>query len=392
MVKSMMFLITFTVFLVLFVIKFDQVVHLVMQLLDLLQPMIIGFAIAFVLNRPCNFFYRQYRRLAGNAKLARLARPMAVATSYLALILILTGIISLIVPQVAHSIETLINNMNGYLRNLQGLYNDLMSRLDLTVLEGLDFTDLNETLKGMLNNALTTLTSAVPQVLEVTGSLISAVITFVMSVVFSVYMLAGGRQLTSQCRRLVQAYLPEKVSSTLISVTRLTAETFTNFVTGQLVEACIIGTLCFIGMLLLGFNYPDLISVIIGVSALLPIVGAYLGAILSAILLIIVDPMEAVWFLIFLVILQQFEGNVIYPRVAGSIIGLPGLWVLAAITVGGGLFDLVGMLVGVPVAAVLYTLLRQDLLRREGKLAPESGKSARRSRPKPKADDQPPTA
>ena len=145
-------------------------------------------------------------------------------------------------------------------------------------------------------------------------------------------------------------------------------------------------------MLLLGFNYPDLISVIIGVSALLPIVGAYLGAILSAILLIIVDPMEAVWFLIFLVILQQFEGNVIYPRVAGSIIGLPGLWVLAAITVGGGLFDLVGMLVGVPVAAVLYTLLRQDLLRREGKLAPESGKSARRSRPKPKADDQPPTA
>ena len=150
-----------------------------------------------------------------------------------------------------------------------------------------------------------------------------------------------------------------------MSVVKLTANTFTQYVSGQLVEACILGCLCFVGMCIFRFSYAPLISVIIAVSALVPVAGAYIGAIVSAMLLLMIDPMQAIWFLVFLIILQQLEGNLIYPRVMGTSIGLPGIWVLAAVTVGGKLLDFAGLLIGVPVAAVLYTLLKRDLHRRE---------------------------
>lgn len=155
----------------------------------------------------------------------------------------------------------------------------------------------------------------------------------------------------------------------LLSVTRLTADTFTRYVSGQLTEACILGVLCFLGMCLFQFDYAPLISVIIGVSALIPVAGAYIGAAVAVLLLVMIEPMQAVWFLIFLVVLQQLEGNIIYPRVVGTSLGLPGIWVLAAVTVGSSLLGFVGLVISVPVTAVLYTLLKGDLARR-GRLLP----------------------
>ena len=148
------------------------------------------------------------------------------------------------------------------------------------------------------------------------------------------------------------------------SVVRLTSDTFTNFISGQLIEACILGGLCALGTIFIQADYAALVGVIIGVSALIPVAGAYLGALLSAFLLVMVNPVRALVFLIFLAVLQQIEGNIIYPRVVGTSIGLPGIWVLAAVTVGGGMFGLLGVLLSVPVASVLYTLLRQDVRRR----------------------------
>jgi predicted PurR-regulated permease PerM len=150
-------------------------------------------------------------------------------------------------------------------------------------------------------------------------------------------------------------------------VARLSATTFTGYVSGQVIEAGILGVLCFIGMCIFGFDYAPLISVIIAVCALVPIAGAYIGAIVSALLLLMIEPMQAVWFLIFLLILQQLEGNLIYPRVVGTSIGLPGIWVLAAVTVGSSLLGFAGLIVGVPLAAVLYTLLKRNLHKREGR-------------------------
>ena len=177
-------------------------------------------------------------------------------------------------------------------------------------------------------------------------------------------MLSGKERLLGQCRRVLRAYVPPKFADPITDVVHLTSETFTRFVTGQFVEACILGSLCAIGMLFIQADYAPLIGVTVGASAIVPVAGAYIGAVLSAVLLLMVSPLKAVIFLIFLVILQQIEGNVIYPKVVGSSIGLPGIWVLAAVTVGGGLLGLEGVLLSVPVASVLYTLLRRDVRKR----------------------------
>ena len=177
-------------------------------------------------------------------------------------------------------------------------------------------------------------------------------------------MLSGQEKLLRQCRRVFRAYVPARIAGPVGDVVRLTADTFTRFVTGQLIEACIIGGLTAVGMLFIQADYAPLIGVIVGASAIIPVAGAYVGAIVSALLLLVVSPLKALIFLIFLVILQQFEGNVIYPKVVGTSIGLPGLWVLAAVTVGAGIGGLLGVLLSVPIASILYTLLRRDVHKR----------------------------
>lgn len=361
--RSLILLITYAVLLVMVIVNRHELAGGVGRVLGALQPFIIGFAIAFILNRPCNFFSRHYAN-ALPQRAARAARPLAVLTSYVILLGLIAALISLVIPELVKSIQTFIEGLNAYSANLQAAYDWVVAKLDLESLANVDITNLSDTLKNILNGALNAMTAALPQLITATTSLVSGIVTLFLSVVFSIYLLSGGPRLTAQCRRLLVTYLPEKVSAPVLRVIRLTADTFTNFVTGQITEACILGILCFIGMSIFKFEYAPLISVVIAVSALIPVAGAYLGAILACLLLVMIDPMQAVWFLVFLVILQQLEGNIIYPRVAGATMGLPGLWVLAAVTVGGGLFGVPGMLVGVPITAVLYTLLRDDVRKR----------------------------
>ena len=364
MFRSLILLITYAVVLVAVIVKLDAVTGWLGGVLAAFQPLIIGGAIAFILNRPCNFFARHYEKLLpGKAKAA--ARPLAAATAYLIVAALITALIALVVPELTHSIEMFIGNLNAYADNFQALFDWLVAKLDLEQLANLDLSaGISDSLKNLLTGALDALTNTLPHLIGMTSVLISAVVTGVISLVFSIYMLSGGPKLTAQCRRLVRAYLPEKAADRVLSVTRLTADTFSKYVNGQVVEAFILGGLCFLGMCIFRFDYAPLISVAVGVFALIPIAGAYLGAVLAVLLLVMIDPWEAVWFLVFLVALQQLEGNLIYPRVVGTSMGLPGIWVLAAVTVGGSLMQLVGMVVSVPLAAVVYTLLKQDLRER----------------------------
>ena len=325
--KSILLIITYAVVLVMALARLDVVSGGLWRLLGLFKPLFIGFGIAFVLNRPCHFFCRLYGRGLGRTRASGWARPLAVVTSYLVLVIVISAIFSFVVPKLAQSIQIFVGSLSGYLFNyVLGFLSDLG-----------------------------------PHLLEFTSGLVSMVVTGVLALVFSIYMLSGKERLLSQCRRLLRAYVPPKFADPILDVVHLTGDTFTHFVTGQLIEACILGGLCSIGMLFIQPDYAPLIGVIIGSSALIPVAGAYIGAILSALLLLMVSPLKAVTFLIFLVILQQIEGNVIYPKVVGTSIGLPGIWVLAAVTVGGGLMGLVGVLLSVPIASVLYTLLRRDV-------------------------------
>ena len=358
--RSALAIITYTVLLVLALVKFDQIMAVGAALASSMKPLFIGFAIAFVLNRPCAFFLRQYeRRLA--PRFRKLGRPFAVLTSYVLMIVIIVALFSFVLPQVMESIRLFAGSVSGYVENLQKLLDQVAGYLDL---KSLDLSKLSTYLRDILNGVLSSVSTAATQIMAVTGSIISMLVTLVLAVVFSIYMLAGQEKLLGQGRQLLRAYLPARFVGPVSEVIRLTGEIFTNFVLGQLIEACILGGLCALGTFFIQADYAALIGVIVGVSALIPVMGAYVGAILSAFLLVMVSPVRALVFLIFLGILQQIEGNVIYPRVVGTSIGLPGIWVLTAVTVGGDLFGLLGVLLSVPVASVLYALLKRDVKRR----------------------------
>lgn len=368
MFKSILLIITYTVLLVMLLVRLDVIGGAIGTLLVVLRPLIIGFCLAFVLNRPCRFFHRLYSRGLDSTKLKGAAQPLAVLTSYLVLILFFVAVFSFVVPKLVESIQTFVFNLSGYIANAQDTINHLLAYLHLDM-EQLDLSNLNETLRGMFTQALSFLSSLGPQLLEFTTGLVSIIVTGVLSLVFSIYMLSGRDTLMAQCRRMLQAYIPSRVANPVSDVVALTGATFTKFVTGQVIEACILGSLCSMGMLFIQADYAPLIGVTVGASALIPVAGAYIGAIVSAILLLMVSPLKALIFVVFLLILQQVEGNVIYPRVVGSSLGLPGLWVLAAVTVGGSLMGLVGILISVPIASILYTLLRRDLHKRLGETA-----------------------
>ena len=370
--RKMIILITYAIVLVALIVKLDVVLNWVDGVMGAFKPIFIGFVMAFILNRPCNFFARLYGKCF-KKRGKKLARPLAVITAYVIFLGVVTGIVAFIIPALRSSIETFVANLSTYSANIQVLYDKVVTFLELENLQGLDLsTAISENINKLISTVLDTLSSTLPHIVTAAGWVVSFVVTTVLSLVFSIYMLFSGPRLVGQIRRLTVRYLPEKFSGPVISVARLTADTFTQYVSGQVIEACILGVLCFIGMTIFNFSYAPLISVIIAVSALIPIAGAYLGAILSAVLLLMVDPMEAIWFLIFLLILQQLEGNLIYPRVVGTSIGLPGIWVLAAVTVGGTLMGFAGLVAGVPITAVLYTLLKKDLHRREKKTEEEA--------------------
>ncbi len=370
--KSILLIITYAVLLVVFLARLDVVAWGLGTVLSVFKPLIIGFCLAFILNRPCQFFFRLYSRGLDKTPARGAARPLAVLTAYFLLIIIAVAIFSFVLPKLVESIQTFVLNLGGYISNAQDSINKLMNYFHLDM-ERLDLSSLNTTLEGLLNNALKFLSGLGPRLLEFTTGLVSILVTGVLALVFSIYMLSGRDKLLGQCRRLLKAYVPAKVAGPISDVVSLTAATFTKFVTGQCIEACILGSLCSLGMLFIQPDYAPLIGVTVGASALIPVAGAYIGAIVSAILLLMVSPLKAFIFVIFLIILQQVEGNVIYPRVVGTSLGLPGIWVLAAVTVGGSLLGLVGVLISVPIASVVYTLLRQDIHKRLGPPDSSSG-------------------
>ena len=374
--RSLLLLITFTVGLIFVIVRFDDLWQFAAALLSNFTPLFAGLAIAFVLTQPCAFFRRHLDRALGGTPLAKASVPLAVLLSYLLLFGVVAALVAFVIPQFVGSVGTFLSNLEGYMRQAQVWVNSFMEWFNVEgqALAGMDqlLSRLDQVLRNVFNSTLDALSNVVPFLLNFTTNLVSVVVTSVLALVFSIYMLAGKDTLLGQCRRVLKAYLPKPLCDAVLDVTALTAGTFSRFVTGQVTEAIILGCLTFLGMLLLRLDYAPLISVLIGVSALVPIVGAYVGAATSALLLLMVSPMKALIFLVFLVCLQQFEGNVIYPRVVGTSLGLPGIWVLAAVTVGGGLFDFLGMLLSVPIASILYTLLKRDVRRRLAGRPPEA--------------------
>ena len=321
--------------------------------LGVLRPITIGLVIAFVLYRPTC----QIEKLLQKAqkKFPRFpAGVIAVFCSYFLMLLLLGGVIWIIVPQFADSIRDFSDNILIYYSNVMKFLNSDRGEQIFRFLQENGFDPAS------LRTKLTSLTSYIPDALGTLGTLASGLIggfiDFFIGLIFSVYVLAGKNKLRRQGKRILQHFLPKKHYQRLSHYGRLTFNTFSNFVSGQLTEAVIIGVLCFFGMLILRIPYAGAVSAFVAVTALVPIFGAWLGGGLGTFLILLADPIKAVWFVLYLLILQQVEGNLIYPKVVGKSVGLPGLLVLVAVTIGGGAFGVLGMLFSVPVCAVLYNL------------------------------------
>ena len=328
--------------------------------MGMLSPFVLGAGLAFILNVPLRAIESRLKFV--NNGPAR--RAIAMVLTFLAIALVLYVIVMLVLPQVVSTVETLIGQLPAFFERIV-LFGqefiegnpDLMEWLySNTDLENFDWAGLIQKIMTWLGDSLSTV---VTKAVSAIGSLSSGIFNAVISLVFALYCLGRKEVLVRQGRQLLYAFLPERVCDDVIRVIRLTNKTFSNFISGQCLEALILGCMFAISMLIFRMPYIPLVSVLIAVTALVPIVGAFVGCGLGAFFIFVDDPMLAVWFVIMFLVIQQIEGNVIYPKVVGSSVGLPGMWVLLAVTVGGGLMGVAGMLVMIPLASVLYTILRE---------------------------------
>ena len=333
---------------------------------SLFSPLLIGAGIAYVMNLLLKAIERLWDMALKKAPelwRVKLKRPICLTATILLFLGIIFAIFFILIPRLEEAGSTLITNVPGYITQIQNWWGSLV---DFAAGHGVTLPELSmnvEDATKFISKILSSDSSnVVNTTIDITTSILGALVNILLALVFSVYMLAQKETLISQSRRLLLAALPRKAGQRTMHILKLTNNAFSSFVTGQVTEAFILGSLCCIGMLILRLPYALPVSVIISFTSLIPIFGAWIGAATGAFLIVFVSPIKALTFLIFLLILQQVEGNLIYPKVVGKSVGLPGLWVLAAVTIGGGIFGMLGMLLGVPICSVIYALV-QDFIR-----------------------------
>ena len=335
-----------------------RVTALVQGIWDLIAPFAAGAALAFVFNVPMRAIETQLESIRKDG----LRRGLSIVLTIGVLALVITFVIELLVPQIRLTLESLKSTIPGFVERTAAnlmVFMDENPELKQWILETTKLESLNWS--EILKNTLTVIGNSVSSVMggavNVIGNVTTALVNAVISIVFALYCLARKDTLARQAKSLLYAFLPERASDEILRVFRLTNSTFSNFISGQVLEACILGVLFAVVMAVLKMPYIPLVSVVIAVTALIPVVGAFVGCVVGAFFILVANPLQAATFVVVFLVIQQLENNLIYPRVVGTSIGLPGMWVLVAVTIGGEVMGVAGMLVMIPLAAVGYTLL-----------------------------------
>lgn len=329
--------------------------------LNVMSPCVIGFVLALILNVPMSFFERNLFRPRKDGKdrgklHKALARPVSLILTYTACIGVIALVMALVIPSIKDTAIQLYEQVPDFVVRTFNAAADNPTLNEWITKANLSSQKIIDTITEKLNNS-TLITDTLTGTINFASNMVSGLVNFIIGFVFSVYMLAQKEKLKDQLYRICTAYLPLKLVNNLAHIANLSKATFSNFLSGQGLEACILGTLCAIGMRILGFPYSATIGVLVAITAFIPIVGAFIGVAVGAFLIMITSFKQAIFFVIFMIILQQIEGNFIYPKVVGKSVGLPSLWVLFAITVGGNLAGIMGMFVAVPICSVIYCLV-----------------------------------
>lgn len=323
-------------------------------------PFALGAGIAFVLNVPMRAFEGLFKKV----KNPNWRRVIAVVLTFLALLLVLALVFWLLIPQLIKTVQSLVPSLLEFAGEVETFFFDFLNEnpqmlewvINNTDLENIDWANL---LQQTISVFGTSMSAIISSAFSAIGSVFSAIVNLVIALVFAIYSLFQKETLARQGRKILYAFTPERFADGVIRILRLSNSTFSNFLSGQCVEVCILGTLFAITMAIFKMPYIPLISVLIAVTAFIPIVGAFVGCVVGAFLIFVNDPLQAVIFVAMFLVLQQIENNLIYPRVVGTSIGLNGMWVLLAVAIGGELFGVAGMFLMIPFASVIYTLIRE---------------------------------
>lgn len=334
------------------------------KLLGAASPLFIGAVVAYFINLPMHFFESKLFSKTKKPFLQKIKRPLCLCLAIISFLLVIALIIGLVVPQLISCIQLIIAKAPDAIDQIILLLkkSPLISQKLISSLTSIDWERRIDQLMDLVTGGITDMMSIV--INTVTG-VISGMITAFFSVIFSLYLLSGKDRLRSQADRVVRAFLPPSAADKLRYLVSTVSSSFHRYLIGQCTEALILGALCAIGMLILRLPYAAMIAALVSFTAMIPVAGAYIGAGIGAFMILTVSPLKALIFLIFIIVLQQLEGNLIYPKVVGSSMGLPGIWVLAAVTVGGGLAGVLGMLFGVPLAAAIYRIISDILHEKE---------------------------
>lgn len=336
-----------------------QVKQVIGSVFDVLAPFVGGFVIAYLLNAPVNFFEQ---KIYGRYKPKRV---LAVITVYLIVLAILLFLLQLLLPQMGDSLRQLMNNLTYYLSNLDRMVRDLTQQFHLEgeglshLVDSYDKFIRSLTSAEMVQKITELLGSSAPEIWNIGMSVGNGVVDGLTAIIVSIYMLAGKNRLLGQFKKLIYALFPAKGVSRILTIGNKANLVFSGFINGKLLDSAIIGVLCFVLSTIFRIDYAILVSVVVGITNVIPFFGPIIGAVPCLMILVIVNPWAALRFAVLIIALQQFDGNILGPKILGNSTGLSALWVLVAIVVGGGLFGFPGMLLGVPTFAVLYSLVKE---------------------------------
>lgn len=355
-VKQAKYLILWTIVLVFVGIYIKDIINIVGYIFNVFMPFIVGIAIAFVLNVLINVIEKKWLK-KWNASIAT-KRIVSILIALTIVIGFIVFLLFLIIPNLQKTIAIFADNIPLYNENLRLV-------LDRMGIDSNIINEIIEILKNLGDSASNYIKDNSNQVLETTLGIASNVVTgfinTLIGFVFAIYFLAQKEQITEQTKKIMDAYLPKKMVLKIKDIAKLSNDVFSHFVGGQCMEAIIIGILCFLGMIILRLPYATTISVLVGFTALIPVFGAFIGTIIGAFLILMVNPLQAIIFVLFILVLQQLEGNLIYPKVVGKYVGLPAIWVLVAVTVGASLNGILGMLLSVPICSIIYSIISTNV-------------------------------
>lgn len=352
--KDIIIIISYIALVIFALVNFSKIIAFLGKIISIFSPFLLGIILAFVLNVLNNFIEKKiFGKIKPSKIWNKIKRPLCITLSLILVFLTIFFVMNLLIPQLKNSASLFTDTLPAYKEDIIGILNkfDVDESTVNKVGEYLDNFGkvITDYIKGNSKDVITVTT-------EVATSVVNIISKGIITLVFAIYMIAQKETLSRQINKVMKAYLKPKTINKINTVGTLANKTFSNFVTGQCLEALIFGSLVFVGMLIFRFPYASTIGVLLGFTALIPIFGAFIGTAIGFILIMMVSPVKAILFVVFIIVLQQIEGNLIYPRVVGKSIGLPGMWVLLSVTVGGSIGGILGMLIATPLCSLLYAL------------------------------------